>query len=93
MSKAILVIDMPRYCNERPICVSYQTSAFSPREYWCVASENIGVDPHNKPKWCPLRLLPEKYDIETERNKPHDRDCNWEFESGYNVCIDEILSN
>ena len=44
-----------------------------------------------KPDWCPLKPLPEKYDIEAERNKPHDIDCDWEFESGYNVCIDEIL--
>ena len=45
----------------------------------------------DKPDWCPLKLVPEKYDIEAERNKPHDKDCNWEFESGYNQCINEIL--
>lgn len=84
MSKAILVIDMPRYCNECPICASYQTGAFSPREYWCVASENIGVDPDKKPDWCPLRPLPEKkiiWHIDERSNK----------ERGYNDCLCDII--
>ena len=84
MSKAILVIDMPRYCNERPICVSYQTSAFSPREYWCVASENIGVDPNKKPDWCPLKLIPEKKLIWYD-----DERSDWE--RGYNDCLCDII--
>ena len=56
MDKAILIIDMPKCCNECSICASYAESAFSPREYWCVACENTPVDPHNKPKWCPLKI-------------------------------------
>ena len=91
MRKAFLVIDIPSCCNECPICASYAESAFSIREYWCTVSDNISVDPDDKPRWCPLKPVPEKYDIEAMRNKPHDIDCDWEFESGYNTCIDDIL--
>lgn len=56
MKKAFLIIDIPNCCNECPICASYAESAFSPREYWCVASENKDVDPYDKPKWCPLKI-------------------------------------
>lgn len=56
MKKAVLIIDIPKCCNECPICASYAESAFSPMEYWCVASENTNVDPYDKPKWCPLKI-------------------------------------
>ena len=38
---------------------------------------------------CPLRLLPEKYEI--DRSKCSDPFYEFEFEYGYNQCIDEIL--
>ena len=63
MNKAILVINMPNCCNECPICASYAESAFSPREYWCTASENTDVNPHDKPNWCPLKEAPKKDEI------------------------------
>ena len=88
MSKAILVIDMPESCDKCPLFHGFYT------DMTCGAN-NYGINyPYPKDfiqDWCPLKLLPKKYDIEAERNKPHDRDCDWEFESGYNVCIDEIL--
>lgn len=88
MNKAILVIDMPKCCKECSICASWQSSAFSIREYWCTTSDNMSVDPDDKPGWCPLKPLPEKYDME---NYVGDRDYNGDFEYGYNQCIDEIL--
>ena len=89
MNKAILVIDMPSCCNECPICASYAESAFSPREYWCVASENTDVDPYNKPSWCPLKPPPEKYDMEYAITHSFDEDGDYEL--GWNQCIDNIL--
>ena len=90
MNKAILIIDMPSCCDECPLFHGFYT------DMTCGAN-NYGINyPYPKDfkqDWCPLKLLPKKYDIEAERNKPHDRDCDWEFESGYNVCIDEILGN
>lgn len=90
MSKAILVIDMPESCDMCPLFHGFYS------DMTCGAN-NYGINyPYPKDfkqDWCPLKPLPEKYDIEAERNKPHDRDYDWEFESGYNVCIDEILGD
>lgn len=84
MNKAVLVIDMPEDFTECNFCVE-----LSAHDRCVAAGKRIFTI--TKPDWCPLKPLPEKYDIEAEKNKPHDRDYDWEFESGYNVCIDEIL--
>lgn len=89
MNKAILVIDMPECCNE---CRFLNDNYDYPE--CIVTGETKGYTfkaREQKMDKCPLKPLPEKYDIEAERNKPHDRDCDWEFESGYNQCINEIL--
>lgn len=102
MSKAILVIDMPSCCNECPICASYAESAFSIREYWCTASDNTDVDPYDKPKWCPLKPVPEKIDVPDFDDTVKAESEN-AFEvgmymydrghyRGYNLCIDKILN-
>ena len=88
MNKAILVIDVPKSCNECPICASYAESAFSPREYWCTAADNTDVDQYDKPKWCPLKCVPKKRK-EKYAADVGDRDCG--FIDGWNACIDEIL--
>ena len=84
MDKAILVIDMPTCCRECPICASYAESAFSPREYWCVAYENKEVDPRVKPDWCPLRPAPEEQEEWFDDEKS-------DWERGYNNCLREIV--
>jgi hypothetical protein len=88
MDKAILVIDMPDKCWKCPICASYQTSAFSIREYWCTANENEDVDPDKKPDWCPLREMPKK-------KLPYltSSDHLIGFGEGYNACINDILGD
>lgn len=86
MDKAILVIDMPKCCNECPICASYAESAFSIREYWCTVSENTDVDPYDKPKWCPLKPAPEEQLIWFD-----DEGSDWE--RGYNNCLREIVGH
>ena len=89
MDKAILVIDMPKCCNACPICASYAESAFSIREYWCTVSENTYVDPYDKPKWCPLKPAPEKYDVlDAIKNNP---DYDPSYDMGRNDCIDDII--
>lgn len=88
MSKAILVIDMPESCAKCPLFHGYYT------DMSCGAN-NYGIDypyPESfRQEWCPLKPAPEKYNIEEEKKKPHDRDYTWEYEDGYNACIDEIL--
>lgn len=85
--KAILVIDMPKGCYECPLAVETVHSY----DACCITGSRIIS--YDKFDWCPLKPMPEKYDIEAEKNKPHDRDYDWEFEGGYNACIDEILDN
>lgn len=84
MSKAILVMDMPESCSECSICASWQSSAFSAREYWCPVMENKDVEPNKKPDWCPLKELPEKKENAIGANYQR-------FVNGYNACIDDIL--
>jgi hypothetical protein len=80
MSKAILVMDMPKSCSECP-CISLGC---------CNAVGGVGFcrtigDIYDKPDWCPLRELPKKWD----ENKA----LTWEnkkFIDGRNACIDEI---
>lgn len=89
MSKSILVIDTPNNCGECKICASWQSSAFSIREYWCAASESGYVDPDGKPDWCPLKPVPEKRDekgLWTMSGYIDDK-----YSDGYNACIDEIV--
>lgn len=87
MHKAILVIDMPSCCDEcfaldeygdYPICRITQEQ----RGYTFRTREQ-------KMDKCPLKPAPEKYEI--DRNKCTDPFYQFEFEYGYNQCIDEIL--
>lgn len=83
MNKAILVIDMPEGCNDCPLMFRHE------EERCCIPERRNSFS--KKPSWCPLKELPEKYNIEEEKKKRHDRFYEWEFEGGYNACIDEIL--
>lgn len=86
MSKAILVIDMPKSCRECPA----GNSMISDREDELCACELIFpfldevrcVDEYinSRPDWCPLRELPEK-----KQNA-----CTHGFAAGWNACIDAI---
>ena len=86
MGKAILVIDMPKSCEECPICASWQSSAFSIREYWCTAFDNIDVYPDDKPRWCPLKPAPEK---SLTGNSDYYQWGDWE--DGWNSCVDSLI--
>lgn len=82
MSKAILVIDMPKMCKECPICEFYEIIP-SIEEYSC-AVENTVVDQYDKPNWCPLKPAPELQDVWFD-----DEESDWE--RGYNNCVNEIM--
>ena len=87
MSKVILLMDAPTSCRK---CMCY---VLGESNNFCAATKFAIINGATIPHHCPLKWLPEKIDIEAERNKPHDIDCDWEFESGYNACIDEILGD
>lgn len=77
--KAILVTDMPSNCIDCPCEYDYLT---------CKAiNHNLNyVDADNeRPSWCPLRPLPQKYCTD---GNDIEEDSYW---MGWNECIDEIL--
>lgn len=91
MSKAVLVIDMPDSCREcdfqannvrdNPICIlcteSCAETYFTKDEY-----KRINTDLGEKPKWCPLKPLPEKM-LKTGEG----------YVAGWNAAIDAIGGN
>lgn len=89
MSKAILVIDMPESCADCRIRVDDEYSN------WCPYAnpEPNGVwqyvEKATKPYWCTLKPIPEKYEI--DKSKCSNPGYKFEYEYGYNTCIDEIL--
>ena len=93
MSKAILITDMPSTCAYCDFC---HTKEYNSRhkldgEKFCgILNEDVEVWYHygtKRPKFCPLKEMPEKYDM----NVPHTRDWDGEYECGWNDCIDDIL--
>ena len=89
MNKAILVIDMPSCCNECKIRCDDEYSNWCPYDNPEPNGVFQYVKTRTKPDWCPLKPLPEKY--ETDRSKCSDPFYEFEFEYGYNQCVDEIL--
>lgn len=80
--KSVIVIDTPKNCLNCPMRYDYKESDI------CALKDDIIYNCSSKPDWCPLLPLPEKYDI---KNISCDRFYDWEYEYGYNACIDEIL--
>lgn len=87
--KAILVMDMPSKCSEcdflamnvrdNPICILCTESCveqFRTKDEY----KRINTDLSKKPKWCPLREVPDKL-LKTGE----------QWVEGYNACIDKIL--
>ena len=83
MSKSILVIDTPDSCRECTLCAEEHMTY---RDYCRITDDVIWT--LDKPEWCPLKPLPEKYNMD---NVVCDRDYDGDYEYGYNACIDEIV--
>ena len=80
MNKSVLVIDTPNNCA---LC-QMGNYDMSKGGVYCQLNKKENISwkdaQKEKPDWCPLGDLPEKYEI-----------VSMNFERGYNVCIDEIL--
>ena len=78
--KAILVMDMPRKCDECDFC-EHQDEGW----LWCNRCEKT-ARAFDRPDWCPLKPIPEKR---------HTLDDFWEMCANIvrNACIDEILGD
>ena len=79
--KAIIVIDMPNSCDKCEF--GYYSDG---RILLCGYKDKIG-DEESKPDWCPLKEMPEKYNIDI----PHLREWPGNYEDGWNDCIEKIL--
>lgn len=77
MSKSILVIDTPNSCTECPL-----KSQLYDIQYICSGNHRRMTIPasKNKPYWCPLQEISQKYET-----------ISMSFERGYNACIEEII--
>ena len=93
MSKAILVIDMPKSCDECPLMFRHE------EERCCMPEGRNSFS--TKPNWCPLKLVPEKINIPDwddsikAENKNTEEVGMYMYDRGhyrgYNICIDKIL--
>ena len=78
MSKAILVINMPKNCYECDLN----------NYHFCDATGDCIVkfmNSEHRPDWCPLKAMPEKYN-----NMACDGSSFYHMCVGWNNCIDEI---
>ena len=83
MSKAILVMDMPKSCSECRL-------VFLEQCFVNTHPAHIVQDVNAKPKWCPLREVPQKIGI-NEAAEMKRFGCIADIINSYNACIDEIL--
>lgn len=85
MSKAILVIDMPKNCAECPLVEIHGD------EYFCIPDDfnhylgdsYVKHSCEQRPNWCPLKEMPQKPDYPPINESS--------YVAGYNACIDKIL--
>lgn len=100
MSKAIAIIDMPKTCGDCFFCCTIEEIPLGNGLYKKVGKCSLAKDIEDpwrdiywqlkhKEDWCPLKEIPEKYEI--DKSKCSDQFYQFEFEYGYNQCIDEIL--
>ena len=90
MSKAMLVMDMPKSCKDCRIRFSASWSDYCPYEKTGTYYEDVDefVQHNSKPNWCPLKEVPQRKGLLKQLPK-YGTDTH--YEQGYNACIDEIL--
>lgn len=93
MSKAILVMDMPKNCLECPLgknmSIVIETCIQCPLGKCAIDAETETI-----PDWCPLKPMPnKKQEKQYCSNGVFGINTSMEtrFNRGYNACIDEIL--
>jgi hypothetical protein len=77
--KAILVLEMPKYCIDCPCHFAGMSTVVCGVNKEKLMADDIET---YKPDWCPLRPVPEKKKYDWQR-----------YDKGYNACIDEILDD
>lgn len=95
MSKSVLVIDAPENCYDCPFGTSYcgeleyvgycELADCLDYDVILMTEEHYDYESKSRPKWCPLKPLPEK---STTENDMADYQCG--MVDGRNQYIDEI---
>lgn len=83
MSKGIIVLDVPKMCDQCPIRHPGLAQCQITRRSTSHTSAGRPMDQKKRPNWCPIKPLPEKV---------HNEDyCdNGRYDKGWNECLDEI---
>lgn len=85
MAKAILIMDMPEYCND---CYAVHMSR---NGKFCRAAKEHLQPKAERPDWCPLQELPEKKDTRTTLECHSNGKWTEGMKAGWNACLDKIL--
>ena len=88
MSKAMLIMDMPKCCAECQLCLASKESHTGQLCWKCAVYPTVMIPKrkaNNRQEYCPLQELPKKKEEECYTVKKLYR------VQGYNACIDEIL--
>ena len=88
MAKAMLIMDMPKYCNDCDFVLD--SLGYCARHHEHIPNYNFYSEKNEKPTWCPLREVPQKIGIDEALKMPRDG-CIADVIRSYNACIDEIL--
>lgn len=94
MSKAILVIDMPKHCKDCQFRVAKHYNQYE-YDFWCEANNEMfkGLKKDFTPKnfKCPLKPLPQKKKLDEDLFLSNNFNFQYARFNGYNECLDEIL--
>lgn len=94
MNKSALVMETPKNCFECPFSIvdgndtdiGYCEVEAMLAEEALITEEYYDYDSEEKPKWCPLKPLPEKMAIPRGARNVD----GLEYAAGYNSCLNEI---
>lgn len=100
MSKSVLILDTPKMCDD---CM-FHYNTYDENDCFVDKCMILKDDKYNdmtidgytdKYCGCPLREVPEKYDLGEEFTYENmwDADEKWAFENGWNACLKEIDGN
>ena len=90
MSKMFVVIDEPNDCFDCPLL----NRGVGLNNQCSLSKRWMGsIDLTKRPNWCPLKALPEKYEVceEFTYENMWGADEKWAFTHGWNSCLNEIL--
>lgn len=91
MSKAILVMDMPKSCMK--CSLGQDTSCLLETAVFCSITRMyvFGKECESRPNWCPLKEVPQKKEDKSLKVVPTVSSQHTDYAKGYNACIDEII--